>query len=154
MRACFTTLWIYTILKLQSKGIDFVTVLLPYGFTLFSNSREYIRKTSVVLLPYGFTLFSNVALSNPGFDYSFTTLWIYTILKHNTTTIQAYNVSLPYGFTLFSNESQIDDNNVEVLLPYGFTLFSNLSAINIFLFLVLLPYGFTLFSNCFQSLKS
>ena len=34
-------------------------VLLPYGFTLFSNGRNAKTKQRAVLLPYGFTLFSN-----------------------------------------------------------------------------------------------
>ena len=33
----------------------------------------------------------------------FTTLWIYTILKHGCVNKQLKTVSLPYGFTLFSN---------------------------------------------------
>ena len=102
MCRCFTTLWIYTILKPRGSR-EFVTlVLLPYGFTLFSNgvSLHYIKY--IVLLPYGFTLFSNrlvVLFSVLWFYYlmdlhysqtsltelkricSFTTLWIYTILK-------------------------------------------------------------------------
>ena len=33
----FTTLWIYTILKRIAIAIDISIVSLPYGFTLFSN---------------------------------------------------------------------------------------------------------------------
>ena len=36
-------------------------------------------------------------------DHSFTTLWIYTILKRGFARDFAGRVSLPYGFTLFSN---------------------------------------------------
>ena len=56
-------------------------VLLPYGFTLFSNHCQKARTRSAVLLPYGFTLFSNA----DGF-----------------VTVDPA-VLLPYGFTLFSN---------------------------------------------------
>ena len=34
---CFTTLWIYTILKRSACPATALSVLLPYGFTLFSN---------------------------------------------------------------------------------------------------------------------
>ena len=34
----FTTLWIYTILKLTIKDLAIDIVSLPYGFTLFSNA--------------------------------------------------------------------------------------------------------------------
>ena len=36
-RICFTTLWIYTILKHQLAFVPLIEVSLPYGFTLFSN---------------------------------------------------------------------------------------------------------------------
>ena len=55
----FTTLWIYTILKLAVAGRLFFEVSLPYGFTLFSNYDGYGKLM----------------------HESFTTLWIYTILK-------------------------------------------------------------------------
>ena len=77
----FTTLWIYTILKLSA---------LPYthriGFT---------------------TLWIYTILKLPGrraFNIArFTTLWIYTILKLLRTSARSMGVSLPYEFTLFSN---------------------------------------------------
>ena len=56
---------------------------------------------------------------------SFTTLWIYTILKQLWMNRNFYTVSLPYGFTLFSNFVMGEDENAIVSLPYGFTLFSN-----------------------------
>ena len=37
--------------------------------------------------------------------HCFTTLWIYTILKHVDSQGKETQVSLPYGFTLFSNMS-------------------------------------------------
>ena len=107
MCRCFTTLWIYTILKPRGSR-EFVTlVLLPYGFTLFSNgvSLHYIKY--IVLLPYGFTLFSNS---------------VSQIAK-------SFGVLLPYGFTLFSNYRQVCFQHSRVLLPYGFTLFSNIPHI-------------------------
>ena len=40
VRACFTTLWIYTILKPANTTEPTITVSLPYGFTLFSNDKH------------------------------------------------------------------------------------------------------------------
>ena len=120
----FTTLWIYTILKLVANRARRTPVLLPYGFTLFSNAQLCPPHHRWVLLPYGFTLFSNykynlkqrsrfyylmdlhysqtlphISVVEFWFYYlmdlhysqtraktrkekvSFTTLWIYTILK-------------------------------------------------------------------------
>ena len=59
---------------------------------------------------------------------SFTTLWIYTILKHSGINSSLYSVSLPYGFTLFSNVNLPNMEEILVSLPYGFTLFSNQTA--------------------------
>ena len=56
-------------------------VLLPYGFTLFSNLAGNAIWNASVLLPYGFTLFSN----------------------QPEPLIDLIAVLLPYGFTLFSN---------------------------------------------------
>ena len=98
----FTTLWIYTILKLNPSLYISAPVSLPYGFTLFSNTQADLRRRGSVSLPYGFTLFSNEAQDYKlwvEFHYlmdlhysqtaqiicfrqlGFTTLWIYTILK-------------------------------------------------------------------------
>ena len=164
----FTTLWIYTILKPCRCDIPPLRVLLPYGFTLFSNHCPFFRLSNLVLLPYGFTLFSNLLARS----------------------LISFFVLLPYGFTLFSNKICLCHYGTKVLLPYGFTLFSNttrsLIALNMFYYLmdlhysqtsttsplasdsfttlwiytilklgsslylpskVLLPYGFTLFSN-------
>ena len=122
---CFTTLWIYTILKPGSK-LDYAFIVsLAYGFTLFSNADKSERNFSQVSLPYGFTLFSN----------------------QNTVTSSSQSVSLPYGFTLFSNLIIVETGKMCVSLPYGFTLFSNSVASLISVLYVSLPYGFTLFSN-------
>ena len=56
----FTTLWIYTILKRTCNKSGNISVLLPYGFTLFSNMKGTNHHHLKVLLPYGFTLFSNL----------------------------------------------------------------------------------------------
>ena len=55
----FTTLQIYTILKLISCWDVLKTVSLPYRFTLFSNCWQKQFLTADVSLPYRFTLFSN-----------------------------------------------------------------------------------------------
>ena len=146
VRLGFTTLWIYTILKRSCAAIRRDAVLLPYGFTLFSNAVIGHLSVAFVLLPYGFTLFSNIAGGDRigqlfyylmDLHYSqtyskgaewlksfttlwiytilklfrfcdtinncFTTLWIYTILKQKFRPCILYQVLLPYGFTLFSN---------------------------------------------------
>ena len=82
--------------------------------------------------------------------FSFTTLWIYTILKRNLRYSQGITVSLPYGFTLFSNHKSYLILLLTVSLPYGFTLFSNATPLALSLGRVSLPYGFTLFSNYFR----
>ena len=56
----FTTLWIYTILKLDDVLHIKTAVSLPYGFTLFSNAIATTVNILYVSLPYGFTLFSNM----------------------------------------------------------------------------------------------
>ena len=81
-----------------------VCVLLPYRFTLFSNSGGITTFAMLVLLPYRFTLFSN-----PRF-----------------LSVKDIRVLLPYRFTLFSNEVILCIVFCFVLLPYRFTLFSNL----------------------------
>ena len=55
----------------------------------------------------------------------FTTLWIYTILKRVVYNLRLFAVSLPYGFTLFSNILRGGGIYQIVSLPYGFTIFSN-----------------------------
>ena len=99
---CFTTLWIYTILKRSRplpRGCPCFTTLWIY--TILKHFPP-IWLQHPVSLPYGFTLFSNCTLFLPGrfwFHYlmdlhysqtihsvvfpqcGFTTLWIYTILK-------------------------------------------------------------------------
>ena len=82
---CFTTLWIYTILK-----------------PMVSVSKPGNRFTTLWI----YTILKHLSVCRVGF-ISFTTLWIYTILKRNRILPQVYDVSLPYGFTLFSN---IDSN--------------------------------------------
>ena len=122
-------------------------VSLPYGFTLFSNAALPALRPPPVSLPYGFTLFSNAGLAYSSVRYSFTTLWIYTILKPEVLIVTHIIVSLPYGFTLFSNTMVGRHNGGNVSLPYGFTLFSNLYGNDKKQSEVSLPYGFTLFSN-------
>ena len=99
---------------------------------------------------------------------SFTTLWIYTILKRIRAYCRMLFVSLPYGFTLFSNKTAqkvcrgsfttlwiytilklavLPEVAAKVSLPYGFTLFSNIQGFSYTEDSVSLPYGFTLFSN-------
>ena len=114
---------------------------------------HYSQTDSV--LPVRFLLFyylMNLHYSQTGvlFDYphpSFTTLWIYTILKHKLFLQSFQFVLLPYEFTLFSNPTVHKLRAVTVLLPYEFTLFSNKSFALYHSPAVLLPYEFTLFSN-------
>ena len=81
------------------------------------------------------------------FRACFTTLWIYTILKLFPLPVATAIVSLPYGFTLFSNTVNGFKFCQHVSLPYGFTLFSNFIITLKLKLSVSLPYGFTLFSN-------
>ena len=77
----FTTLWIYTILKLGFAPMLLRLVSLPYGFTLFSNhlfryGTEYHSFTTLWI----YTILKLILVK--GIDnHCFTTLWIYTILK-------------------------------------------------------------------------
>ena len=91
--------------------------------------------------------YSQTSVVHPILLASFTTLWIYTILKPHVRSTQRKSVSLPYGFTLFSNNHHQGVESMLVSLPYGFTLFSNKKPEPNKPFPVSLPYGFTLFSN-------
>ena len=102
----FTTLWIYTILKLRSL-------------------LQRRRKSFTTLWIYTILKRQSIRLS---ISNGFTTLWIYTILKHRLARLKKGRVSLPYGFTLFSNNHSNIDKIVFVSLPYGFTLFSNVTS--------------------------
>ena len=76
----FTTLWIYTILKHERTNKKWITVSLPYGFTLFSNCGPPMNlKTKFHYLMDLHYSQTRIALAD--FRTSFTTLWIYTILK-------------------------------------------------------------------------
>ena len=166
----FTTLWIYTILKLVQALLFCRKVLLPYGFTLFSNSLGRQGRGRPVLLPYGFTLFSNDLQNHLKAGSSFTTLWIYTILKlcqrvyghrGSFTTLWIYTIlkrgcasvgdcgsfTTLWIYTILKPGRSPLLADPPVLLPYGFTLFSNCDPYFDEFRQVLLPYGFTLFSN-------
>ena len=145
-KLCFTTLWIYTILKPEVNEFDGQRVSLPYGFTLFSN----------LFLFWGFNgkfhylmdlHYSQTGLSPCHAAPGFTTLWIYTILKHvvdaihviqSFTTLWIYTILKPatgercagHRFTtlwIYTILKRIEPYNTcnNVSLPYGFTLFSN-----------------------------
>ena len=121
-------------------------VSLPYGFTLFSNELKSADATQ--MFHYLMDLhYSQTFKRIRHIKDSFTTLWIYTILKLLYGGGQHLLVSLPYGFTLFSNNQLIDVAKQSVSLPYGFTLFSNGMTVFRLDLTVSLPYGFTLFSN-------
>ena len=79
-------------------------VLVPYKFTLLSNSRRSGNAPSLVLVPYKFTLLSNVA----------------------ALLLAAIAVLVPYKFTLLSNQYGGCRKSQLVLVPYKFTLLSNL----------------------------
>ena len=80
---CFTTLWIYTILKhvvtMDGRRHRFTTLWI---YTILKREDR---------------------LPHPAL--CFTTLWIYTILKLVALVKRTKEVSLPYGFTLFSNKT-------------------------------------------------
>ena len=125
---------------------DKQTVSLPYGFTLFSNAEEFCLQHHwfhyLMDLHYSQTQphsrdqrqpfhylmdlhYSQTHTRTKKSSIGFTTLWIYTILKHAMNDEVQRWVSLPYGFTLFSNLDGYRAICFAVSLPYGFTLFSN-----------------------------
>ena len=148
---------------------SFLSVLLPYRFTLFSNYSDTLAIPTQVLLPYRFTLFSNplcVKLRRIMFYYlidlhysqthrfrctQFVLFYYLIDLHYSQTTIchlfLRFYVLLPYRFTLFSNYTSTPLSLNAVLLPYRFTLFSNGLEVEAERKAVLLPYRFTLFSN-------
>ena len=76
----FTTLWIYTILKPVAVSWCPPAVSLPYGFTLFSNTATQLNQ--IYQFHYLMDLhYSQTANQGAENGDSFTTLWIYTILK-------------------------------------------------------------------------
>ena len=76
----FTTLWIYTILKHRWAPNHKITVSLPYGFTLFSN--EVLQGILQGEFHYLMDLHYSQTVNGVSLkDLCFTTLWIYTILK-------------------------------------------------------------------------
>ena len=82
-----------------------------------------------------------------GYGNSFTTLWIYTILKLDFTKKQKTPVSLPYGFTLFSNQGlnvyEWDPFHYLMDLHYSQTPSTVLSFVNTFHYLMDLHYSQT-----------
>ena len=164
----FTTLWIYTILKRPWRSWNGYAVLLPYGFTLFSNqSQQHEQQCRCFTTLWIYTILKPHCWPLAGCT-GFTTLWIYTILKHDNPKARKAKVLLPYGFTLFSNQPFADttipwfyylmdlhysQTNKNISESWkGFTTlwiytilkppFVGTSSV-----IVLLPYGFTLFSN-------
>ena len=77
----FTTLWIYTILKPPQSHHTLKTGFTTLWIYTILKRTTFYRCAFCVLLPYGFTLFSNIVDPIFGLGYCFTTLWIYTILK-------------------------------------------------------------------------
>ena len=123
----------------------------------------------LVSLPYEFTLFSNIEYADRANLDSFTTLWIYTILKPYSNATEFvyefhYLMNLHYSQTTFLHiarrkrfttlwiytilkQTWSASPSRKVSLPYEFTLFSNMRRFFILCRFVSLPYEFTLFSN-------
>ena len=93
--AGFTTLWIYTILKRRLEFQCPLFVLLPYGFTLFSNYYPTPQKIEDVLLPYGFTLFSNNS-----YKRSKGKVFYYLMDLHYSQTLQQQQLSVIWFYYL------------------------------------------------------
>ena len=144
-------------------------VLLPYGFTLFSNKNETKEKRYTVLLPYGFTLFSNFINDFKNSTFCFTTLWIYTILKrellHNQpsacfTTLWIYtilkrnkmtpscisNFTTLWIYTILKRTCKCQSQQPDFTTLWIYTILKQ-GEILVYCIIILLPYGFTLFSN-------
>ena len=143
---CFTTLWIYTILKPAVFASRTGTVSLPYGFTLFSNKVGQWLDTLNVSLPYGFTLFSNTA------EYSSAGgLFHYLMdLHYSQTRFQRLFDVFPFHYLMDLHYSQT--LSAVWRFPYRFTtlwIYTILKRRLLHLQMagVSLPYGFTLFSN-------
>ena len=106
---------------------DYLSVLVPYIFTSFSNTSGYCNCRICVSVPYIFTSFSNMPeriVSAEEFQYhtflhhsqtigfrqitqlSFSTIRFYIILKPNPVRPEHSMVSVPYVFTSFSNPTQ------------------------------------------------
>ena len=144
----FTTLWIYTILKLvhglSRPWLSFHYLMnLHYSQTVRPLPQQALSFTTLWI----YTILKPIVRITVSFE-SFTTLWIYTILKPHSNTVAAIFVSLPYEFTLFSNINRLASFRLPVSLPYEFTLFSNQTTTSALSCCVSLPYEFTLFSNC------
>ena len=125
----------------------------------------------LVSLPYGFTLFSNKVRLQYNGVYSFTTLWIYTILKHHRNRC-CYTVGFTtlWIYTILKRQDRKNsaDNCFTTLWIYTILkLYANSQGITagfttLWIYTILkpeahpaphcrvsLPYGFTLFSNNF-----
>ena len=104
---------------------DYLSVLVPYIFTSFSNTSGYCNCRICVSVPYVFTSFSNRnirSFHDCRFQYHtflhhsqtyvsfhdlrlrFSTIYFYIILKHYPWHLVAIPVSVPYIFTSFSNQ--------------------------------------------------
>ena len=143
----FTTLWIYTILKQEAYDrmrTAMFHYLMDLHYSQTKNARESLFTKFHYLMDLHYSQTGGYAARRLlWFHYlmdlhysqttdeqiqviaSFTTLWIYTILKRKCQRESNFQVSLPYGFTLFSNLTLFPLLGYFVSLPYGFTLFSN-----------------------------
>ena len=150
-------------------------VSLPYGFTLFSNTRQHLFTNLSVSLPYGFTLSQTVVCSGSKVQkfhylmdlhysqtdddtYTGQIAFHYLMDLHYSQTINSYTSKCMCFTTLWIytilKPAVFASRTGTVSLPYGFTLFSNkvgqwLDTLN-----VSLPYGFTLFSNSYSAYAS
>ena len=105
IKNCFTTLWNYTILKLNAYHYT-----LSHCFTTLWNYTILKRQIGGCVLLCSFTTLWNYTILKrerlpKQKENSFTTLWNYTILKHIKFINSRLIVLLPYEITLFSNKT-------------------------------------------------
>ena len=148
---------------------DYLSVLVPYIFTSFSNTSGYCNCRICVSVPHVFTSFSNMllcAIPEPvvSVPYVFTSFsnrnirsfrdcrfQYHTFLHHSQTDALARVGISKFQYHTFLHHSQTFWWNISfkhlVSVPYIFTSFSNFTFFAIHLVRVSVPYIFTSFSN-------
>ena len=147
---------------------DYLSVLVPYIFTSFSNTSGYCNCRICVSVPYVFTSFSNMPeriVSAEEFQYHtflhhsqtqtyiqhekccFSTIRFYIILKHSSGMFHSPMRFSTIRFYIILKLAHQCPARLHVSVPYVFTSFSNTKQNMPELIAVSVPYVFTSFSN-------
>ena len=147
---------------------DYLSVLVPYIFTSFSNTSGYCNCRICVSVPYIFTPFSNMPeriVSAEEFQYHtflhhsqtqtyiqhekccFSTIRFYIILKHSSGMFHSPMRFSTIRFYIILKLAHQCPARLHVSVPYVFTSFSNMLASQSIRDYVSVPYVFTSFSN-------